>query len=142
MKVGIIGTGHVGLPTAAALAHIGHEVAGMDSDDSKVQQLQAGELPFFEPGLESLVKQGLESGRLSFTTDPDVAVAGSDNVFLCVGTPPCASGEANFRAVEQAAQTVAEHATRRLVIVEKRLAPSRSRRPVPRSLPVRESLQP
>lgn len=124
MKVAVVGTGHVGLPTAAALAHIGHEVIGMDSDSSKIDRLRAGELPFFEPGLDALVREGLASGRLTFTSDPEEAVAGTKVVFLCVGTPPRASGEANLRAVEQTAEMVARHARESLVIVEKSTVPA------------------
>ena len=124
MNVGIIGTGHVGLPTAAAMARFGHLVVATDADREKVAVLARGETPFFEPGLASLVREGSDAGRLRFTPDPSVAVGSSDVVFLCVGTPPRATGEASLSAMERAAETVARHAGRPVVVVEKSTVPA------------------
>jgi hypothetical protein len=70
MRVGVFGTGHVGLPTAAALAHLGHDVVATDVDAEKLSALSVGRLPFYEPGLEDLVRGELASGRLRFSANP------------------------------------------------------------------------
>ena len=125
MKVGVVGTGHVGLPTAAALAHIGHDVVAMDSDSAKTEQLAAGEMPFYEPGLQELVRANAESGRLVFTTDPELLMEGVEVVFICVGTPTREStGEANLLAIERAAGSVTEHAKDHFVLVQKSTVPA------------------
>jgi UDPglucose 6-dehydrogenase len=124
MRIGVIGTGHVGLVTCATLAHLGHEVVGTDSDEKKIESLQSGISPFYEPGLENLLANELASGRLRFTSDPQLAVSGSEVVFICVGTPPRASGEANLVAVESAARVVARHASPNLAVVEKSTVPA------------------
>ena len=120
-----MGTGHVGLPTAAALAHIGHEVVATDADPAKMELLAQGEMPFFEPGLEGLVRESLESGRLSFSTDTRFLMEGAQVVFICVGTPTREStGEANLLAIERAAGRVAEHAQDHFVLVQKSTVPA------------------
>ena len=124
MRVGVIGTGHVGLTTCVSLAKVGHDVVGTDADAEKVGILQAGEPPFYEPGLAELLDQGLAAGRLSFELGADSAVAGMDVVFVCVGTPARATGEANLVAVENAARAVARSATGPLVVVEKSTVPA------------------
>ncbi|MBK5228734.1 MAG: UDP-glucose/GDP-mannose dehydrogenase family protein, partial [Actinobacteria bacterium] len=124
MKVGVIGTGHVGLPTAAVLAHVGHDVAATDSDRRKLDDLAAGVLPYFEPGLKELVEEGRSNGRLRFVPEIADLVIGAEVVFLCVGTPPRATGEANLVAVEKAARAVAEAAEGRLVVAEKSTVPA------------------
>jgi UDPglucose 6-dehydrogenase len=134
MKVGVIGTGHVGLVTCVTMAAIGHRVVGIDSDAEKMEQLGRGVTPFFEPGLQELLHQTTAEGTLEFTSDPARAVSGAEVVFICVGTPARASGEANLIAVEQAAQEVARHATGRSVIVEKSTVPAGTAQRVRRTL--------
>jgi UDPglucose 6-dehydrogenase len=124
MKAVVVGVGHVGLPTAAALSHVGHEVVAVDSDAEKVAGLRDGNLPFFEPGLHELVEEEMGAGRLSFSDDVKDALEGAAVAFLCVGTPPRASGEANLLAFEQAAAAVAEHADGPVVLVEKSTVPA------------------
>jgi UDPglucose 6-dehydrogenase len=124
MKIGVIGTGHVGLVTCATLAHLGHEVVGVDTDAEKITQLDAGIMPFFEPGLAEILATTTGAGRLRFSTETVDAAADADVVFICVGTPPKASGEANLAAVEKAVSDVARHATKRTVIVEKSTVPA------------------
>src|SRR6266508_943415 len=94
MKVGVIGTGHVGLVTCVALAHLGHRVAGTDSDGEKIALLRRGSSPFYEPGLDDLLSQGLASGGLDFRPSIAETVQGATVVFICVGTPPRADGRA------------------------------------------------
>ena len=87
MRIAVIGTGYLGATHAACMAQIGHDVLGVDIDPGKVAKLQSGEVPFFEPGLENVVKDNLASGRLRFT-DSYVEAADFANVyFLTVGTP-------------------------------------------------------
>ena len=109
MRIAIIGTGYVGLPTGAGLASLGHEVCCVDCLREKVEKLRAGKVTLFEEGLEELLKSGLESGRLTFTEDMAQGVRGAQVAMLAVGTPENPdTGEANltylFAAVKQLAQ--------------------------------------
>jgi UDPglucose 6-dehydrogenase len=124
LRIVVLGTGHVGLVTCASLAHFGHEVIGIDSDEEKILGLQEGRLPFHEPGLAELVEEGVREQRLTFSIDLEMVLNGADAVFICVGTPARANGEANLLAVEQAARAVARHASRGLIIVEKSTVPA------------------
>ena len=90
MRVSVIGTGYLGATHAACLAALGHDVVGIDADAEKVAELSAGRVPFFEPGLPELVRAGMESGRLRFSTDP-LQATGAQVHFICVGTPQKAS---------------------------------------------------
>jgi UDPglucose 6-dehydrogenase len=123
MKVVVIGTGHVGLVTAATLAKFGHDVVGFDDDWAKVEMLLSGQSPFFEPGLDDLLAETRQAGKLNFTHDPAEALPGADVAFICVGTPGRADGEANLIAVEKAATSVGEHADRDMVVVGKSTVP-------------------
>src|SRR6266540_3431004 len=134
MRVGVIGTGHVGLVTCATLASMGHEVVGTDSDEEKVRLLQGNMVPFHEPGLPELVSDGISSGRLRFTSDPAESLRDAQVVFICVGTPSKATGEANLVAVERAAQEVARHARQSAVVVEKSTVPAGTAQQVRRTL--------
>ncbi len=134
MRVGVIGTGHVGLVTCATLASLGHDVVGTDSDQEKIRLLQANVVPFHEPQLPELVSEGMSSGRLRFTPDPAESVTAAEVVFICVGTPPRATGEANLEAVERAVQEVARHAGRRTVLAEKSTVPAGTAQRVRRTL--------
>ncbi len=126
MRVAVIGTGHVGLITCVSMAEVGHDVAGMDADPDKMASLAAGVMPFYEPGVGELLRSNVAAGRLRFTPDTADAVAGADVVFICVGTPPRASGEANLLAVEHAARAVAVVATGPLVVAQKSTVPAGS----------------
>ncbi|MEX0790316.1 MAG: UDP-glucose/GDP-mannose dehydrogenase family protein [Actinomycetota bacterium] len=123
MKVAVIGVGHVGLVTAATLAHFGHDVVGLDEDAGKIETLQQGKAPFYEPGLQDLLDEVLESGKLRFTREEADAIDGADYVFICVGTPARADGESNLLAVENAARAVARHATGDMVVIQKSTVP-------------------
>lgn len=139
MRIGVIGTGHVGLVTCATLAALGHDVMGTDSDPEKIATIQDGRSPFHEPGLEDLMNREMAAGRLQFTTEHEPAISGSAVVFLCVGTPPRASGEASLVAVENAAREVARHATGPLVVVEKSTVPAGTAQRVKRTLKMERS---
>jgi UDPglucose 6-dehydrogenase len=134
MNVGVIGTGHVGLVTCVTMATLGHRVVGCDSDPEKMEQLKRGSAPFFEPGLQELLEKTTQEGTLTFTSTAAKAIADAQVVFICVGTPARASGEANLIAVEQAAQAVARHATGKTVVVEKSTVPAGTAQRVRRTL--------
>ena len=91
MKISVIGLGYLGTTHAVAMAKLGHNVIGIEPDESRIQQLAAGELPFFEPGLGEALKQVIAAGTMSFQTQHDKASAASDIHFICVGTPQAAS---------------------------------------------------
>lgn len=123
MKVAVIGVGHVGLVTAATLAHFGHDVVGLDEDAAKIETLKQGRAPFFEPGLQDLLDEVVGSGKLRFTEDAASAIEDADCAFICVGTPARADGEANLLAVENAARAVARNATGDIVVIQKSTVP-------------------
>ena len=87
MNIAMIGSGYVGLVSGACFADFGHVVTCVDKDAAKIEALQAGQIPIFEPGLEDLVRNNMRAGRLTFTTDLASACRGQDAVFIAVGTP-------------------------------------------------------
>ena len=93
MKITIIGTGYVGLVSGACFAEFGHEVVCIDKDESKIARLQRGEVPIYEPGLESLVHKNLAAQRLVFTTELEPGVSEAQVVFIAVGTPALRRGD-------------------------------------------------
>jgi UDPglucose 6-dehydrogenase len=123
LRVGVVGTGHVGLITCLSLASVGHRLIGYDLDASKVALLKSGRMPFHEPGAQEMLERETASGRLRFTGEIEEAISGAEVVFICVGTPIRASGEANLLAVERAARTIARAASGPLVVVEKSTVP-------------------
>lgn len=124
LTVGVVGTGHVGLMTCLTLASMGHRVVGCDADPEKVQFLVAGRMPFHEPGGQELLREQLAGGSLTFSSEIGDAVSEADAVFICVGTPPGVSGDANLVAFEQAAREIARRATGPLTVVEKSTVPA------------------
>lgn len=109
MKVCVIGTGYVGLVTGACLAQVGHEVICVDNNAAKVAQMQSGESPIFEPGLETIMQATMQAGRLRFTTDLAAGVTHGDVLFIAVGTPALPSGESDTRYVEAVARGIGQH---------------------------------
>ena len=149
MQVTVVGLGYVGLVTAACLARLGQDVIGLESDESKLAVLDAGQIPYFEPGLDAEVQTQLAGRRLRFTKDPATALAGPDAVLICVGTPSDAAGRADLRFVLDVADTIAERVEGRPVIalrstvpvgttrrVERRLAESLRRRGIDEGLAI------
>src|SRR3546814_5179716 len=92
MQVTIIGSGYVGLVSGTCFADFGHEVVCVDKDSAKIEALNAGKIPIYEPGLDDLVATNVQAGRLSFTTELADAVASADAVFIAVGTPSRSGG--------------------------------------------------
>ncbi|MDD9941481.1 MAG: UDP-glucose/GDP-mannose dehydrogenase family protein [Myxococcales bacterium] len=123
MKVCVIGAGYVGLVTGTGFAETGNDVVCADLAEDKVAALHRGEVPIFEPGLEPLIKNNVEGGRLKFTTDVDAAIADAEVIFVAVGTPPRADGAANLMAVDAVAETVAKATRRECVLVMKSTVP-------------------
>ncbi|MDP9695681.1 UNVERIFIED_ORG: UDPglucose 6-dehydrogenase [Arthrobacter globiformis] len=123
LSLSVIGTGYLGAAHAVCMALLGHRVVGIDVDPVKVRALSGGELPFYEPGLKKLLRRGLESGRLSFTTDFSAA-AGAGIHFLCVGTPQEPdSPAADLHYLEAAASRLAPHLDRECLVAGKSTVP-------------------
>ncbi|WP_395646226.1 UDP-glucose dehydrogenase family protein [Terricaulis sp.] len=124
MRVTMIGTGYVGLVSGACFADFGHIVTCVDKDASKIERLQKGEIPIFEPGLDELVKDNVEQGRLFFTADASDAVRDADAVFIAVGTPSRrGDGHADLSYVYAAAEEIAGLIQGYTVIVNKSTVP-------------------
>ncbi len=124
MKVGIIGTGYVGLPTGVGLAELGNQVVCIDHDPSKIESLQSGRLILYEDGLEELFSKNIKSGRLRFTTSMKEGVTDADVVIIAVGTPPHpVTKEADMKYIYAAATELAQHLNGYTVIATKSTVP-------------------
>ena len=133
-KIAVIGTGYVGLTTGACFAHIGHDVVCADIDADKVAALQRGEIPILEAGLDNLVKEGLQDGRLSFVVGAAQAVGDCEFAYLCVPTPQGADGSADLSYIEDAAREIGPLLPSEAVVVNKSTVPVGSTRVVERAL--------
>jgi UDPglucose 6-dehydrogenase len=123
MKICVIGTGYVGLVAGAGFSDMGNDVVCCDLDHSKIDGLNRGELPIYEPGLDKLVAQNVAEKRLQFTTDVARGVGGAELVLLAVGTPPGADGSADLSFIFKAAESVADALTGWAVVVTKSTVP-------------------
>jgi UDPglucose 6-dehydrogenase len=123
MKVGIIGSGYVGLVAAACFAEMGNNVICVDIDNKKIDKLKQGEIPIYEPGLTDLVIGNQNRNNLTFTTDINNALADSEVIFIAVGTPMGDDGSADLKYVLQVAQSIGENMTKHLVVVDKSTVP-------------------
>jgi UDPglucose 6-dehydrogenase len=124
MRITMIGSGYVGLVSGACFSDFGHDVVCVDKDAAKIAALEAGKMPIYEPGLEQLVEANVRAGRLSFTTDLKVAVAGADAVFIAVGTPSRrGDGHADLTYVFDATREIAAAVTSPTVVVTKSTVP-------------------
>jgi UDPglucose 6-dehydrogenase len=123
MKIAVIGTGYVGLVTAAGLAEFGHKVVGADKDADKIARILKGEIPIYEPGLDELVKANLAKGTLSFATDLGATIRAAEVIFVCVGTPQGDDGSADMSQIEEVSRTIAGNLNAYKVIVEKSTVP-------------------
>ena len=123
MRISIFGSGYVGLVQAAVFSQVGHQVTCMDIDPARIERIQSGDLPFYEPGLNELVQAGIAQGTLRFTHDTAVAVEASDYLFICVDTPSAADGSADMQYVMSVAAGIAAHMSTRKVIVNKSTVP-------------------
>jgi len=123
MKIVIVGTGYVGLVSAACFAELGHEVIGVDIDAEKVRKLKQGISPMYEPGLEELIRSGLKTKRLSFTTDLIPVLPHVKILFSAVATPPDDGYKADLKAVFTVAETVGKYINHDLIFVNKSTVP-------------------
>ncbi|WP_026038995.1 UDP-glucose dehydrogenase family protein [Sporolactobacillus vineae] len=123
MKILIVGTGYVGTTTALVFCEKGHQVTGLDLDQEKIEKLQSGQLHFFEPGLPDLLKEHLQAGNLSFTTNSSAAIKQNDIIFICVGTPQGKDGNADLRYVKNVAEEIGKNLNAYKVIVDKSTVP-------------------
>jgi UDPglucose 6-dehydrogenase len=133
-KIAIIGTGYVGLTTGACFAHLGHDVVCADVVPEKVERLKRGEIQIVEAGLERMVQEGLQSGRLSFVLGSAKAAATAEFAYLCVPTPQGADGSADLSYIEQAAAEIAPVLAPETVVVNKSTVPVGSTRRVEQAL--------
>jgi UDPglucose 6-dehydrogenase len=123
MKVSVFGTGYVGLVTGTCLAEMGNQVLCVDIDKDKIEALNNGKIPIFEPGLTPMVVHNHHEGRLQFTTDAKQAVEHGDILFIAVGTPPDEDGSADLQYVLAVAETIGRHLSRYAVVVNKSTVP-------------------
>ena len=123
MKIGVVGTGYVGLVAAACFAENGNSVIGVDIDEAKIKALLRGQIPIYEPGLAEIVVQNVAEGRLRFTTDIEVAVRECDVLFIAVGTPQDEDGSADLQFVLKVAEQIAEAMNGPKTVVNKSTVP-------------------
>jgi len=123
MKLAVIGSGYVGLTTGACFADMGNTVVCVDKDASKIDRLNSGSVPIYEPGLEEMIHRNMVSGRISFSLDLTQAVAQSSIIFIAVGTPPGEDGSADLQYVLAAAAEIAALMTEPKIIVNKSTVP-------------------
>lgn len=132
--VGVLGLGHVGLPTAVGFAELGFQVIGTDSDAAKVRKIASGQCPFYEPGLSELLQKNLAANRFQATEDVGAAICASDILFICVGTPQRPDGSADLSQVEAVIRTIAENINSYKLLVEKSTVPVRTAQWIKRTL--------
>ena len=122
-KITFVGTGYVGLVGGAGISEFGHQVTCADIDQNKIERLKVGEIPIYEPGLESLVKQNVAKGRLHFSHDVPKSIQNADIIFVAVGTPQGSNGEVNLSAIESVAKTIGENLNGYKIICTKSTVP-------------------
>jgi UDP-glucose 6-dehydrogenase len=123
MDIAIVGTGYVGLVSGTCFAEMGINVTCVDVNEQKIQSLLHGEIPIYEPGLDDLVRQNVEAGRLHFTTDLTTCLDNVDVVFSAVGTPPDEDGSADLKYVLEVARTFGQHINKYTLLVTKSTVP-------------------
>ena len=123
MKLTVVGTGYVGLVTGACFAEMGNEVTCVDIDEEKIKRLKQGEVPIFEPGLDSIVRKNTENERLHFTVEIEEALESSNIVFIAVGTPMGQDGSADLQYVLSVAEDIGKNMVNDMIIVDKSTVP-------------------
>ncbi len=126
MRLSVIGCGYVGLVTGACLAEAGHDVVCTDIDEKRIAQLNAGGVPIYEEHLDKILASAKKAGRISYTADAGEAIRQGDAIFICVGTPPKESGEADLSAIDNVARQIAAEARSSKLVVEKSTVPART----------------
>src|SRR5207244_7583297 len=120
MRISVIGCGYVGLVTGGCLAEVGHEVVCTDNDPGRIAMLEGGRVPIYEPHLDAVLAAARRAGRLTFTGHAGEAVRAGDAIFICVGTPPRQTGEADLSAIDNVARMIATEARSPKLVIEKR----------------------
>ncbi len=123
MKIAVIGTGYVGLVTAAGLAELGHPVMGTDKDREKIGRISRGIVPIYEPGLDELIAGNVRKNRLSFSPDLNAVIQEAEVIFVCVGTPQRVDGSADMSQIEEVSRMIADNLNRYKLVVEKSTVP-------------------
>ena len=123
MKISIFGTGYVGLVTGASLANLGHDVLCVDIDQKKIDLINSGEMPFYEPGLKELVLKNKENKRITFSTDIEKAVHFAEAIFNCVGTPMKEDGSADLSYVFEVVKSVVKYSDQYKLLINKSTVP-------------------
>jgi UDPglucose 6-dehydrogenase len=126
VHLAVIGCGYVGLVTAACLAEAGHDVICTDIDSDRIARLNAGDVPIYEQHLDAILASARQAGRISYTTDAGQAIRAGDAIFICVGTPPRETGEADLSAIDHVARQIAEEARSSKLVIEKSTVPART----------------
>jgi UDPglucose 6-dehydrogenase len=126
LRLSVIGCGYVGLVTGACLAEAGHEVVCTDIDRERIAKLNAGGVPIYEQHLDRILASARKAGKISFTADAGEAIRSGDAIFICVGTPPKDSGEADLSAIDHVARQIAAEARTPKLVVEKSTVPART----------------
>ena len=126
MRLAVIGCGYVGLVTGSCLAEAGHDVVATDNDSARIAMLNSGRLPIYEPGLDRVMESAGAAGRLRFTSDCAQAVRAADAIYICVGTPPLESGEADLSAIDNVARQIAAASRSPKLIIEKSTVPAQT----------------
>ena len=122
-QICVVGVGYVGLVTGACFADLGNRVVALDVDQKRIENLNHGVMPIYEPGLDELVTRNVAAGRLSFTVQSAEALKGAEFVFIAVGTPSGVNGEADLQFVAAAARSIAENMTEPVIIINKSTVP-------------------
>jgi len=136
LKISIVGAGYVGLVTGACLAEVGHHVVCTDNDAQKLQTLEAGGVPIYEPGLDEALARTRKDGRMKFSANPTEVVASGEAIFICVGTPPLPNGDADLSAIDHVARTIATEAKSPKLVIEKSTVPAQTGQELKRALSV------
>lgn len=123
MKISVVGTGYVGLVSGTCFSQTGVDVVCVDVDEKKINKLNSGQIPIYEPGLEDIFKYNVEKGRLSFTTNLEESLVDSEAVFIAVGTPPGEDGSADLKYVLGVAREIGKYMDHYLVVVTKSTVP-------------------
>lgn len=123
MNICVVGTGYVGLVTGVCFADLGNEVRCLDINPERIEKLNNGIMPIYEPGLNEIVGRNVEAGRLVFTTEYDEALSDAEIAFIAVGTPSGEDGEADLQYVRSAAESIADHVNHPIIIVNKSTVP-------------------
>jgi len=136
LRISVIGCGYVGLVTGTGLAEAGHQVICTDNDPERIAALKSGVVPIYEPHLDTMLAENRRAQKLSFTSDAGEAVREGEAIFICVGTPPLETGEADLSAIDNVARLIAAEACESKLIVEKSTVPAQTGQQLKRTLEV------